>query len=137
MYKQHRKKQRLRWKKSWNGYLAACLLGVPMLVHSAAHGQERLSEETIAHHLQSLPGWSRQGETLHCTYAFADFVAAIAFVNTLVEPAEALAHHPDLAIAYNRVSITLSTHDAGGLTALDFALAEAIAQMAAPTTCLP
>ena len=52
-----------------------------------------------------------------------------AFVNALVDPAEALGHHPDIVITYNRVALTLTTHDAGGLTELDFQLAEAISQL--------
>ncbi|MBE9100280.1 4a-hydroxytetrahydrobiopterin dehydratase [filamentous cyanobacterium LEGE 07170] len=106
----------------------------PSIVQAA---EERLSEEAIAQQLQAIPDWSREGDTLLCTYELTDFVDAIAFVNTLVEPAESLGHHPDLMISYNRVMISLTTHDAGGLTALDFALAEAIAQTVAPKTCIP
>lgn len=108
-----------------------------MFTMGTAQAQELLSEEAIAQHFQAIPDWSRDGDVLLCTYELTDFVETIAFVNTLVEPAESLGHHPDLAIAYNRVTLLLTTHDAGGLTSLDFALAEAIAQAAAPQTCTP
>lgn len=89
----------------------------------------RLSETEVSDRLQQLPGWTVHDQQLICTYQFGGFVEAIAFVNRLVDPAEAAGHHPDLLISYNRVTVTLTTHDAGGLTALDFALAEAIAQL--------
>jgi 4a-hydroxytetrahydrobiopterin dehydratase len=60
---------------------------------------------------------------------FTDFAAAVAFVERLVEPADRLGHHPDVAIAYNRLTIQLTTHDAGGVTSLDFALAREIAAL--------
>jgi 4a-hydroxytetrahydrobiopterin dehydratase len=60
---------------------------------------------------------------------FKDFVAAMDFVNKLVEPAEAAGHHPDLAISYNKVTISLTTHDAGGLTEKDFAMAKQISSL--------
>jgi 4a-hydroxytetrahydrobiopterin dehydratase len=60
---------------------------------------------------------------------FKNFVAAIDFVNKLVAPAENAGHHPDISISYNRVSIELSTHDAGGLTEKDFAMADTINQL--------
>ncbi|MEA5418597.1 4a-hydroxytetrahydrobiopterin dehydratase [Spirulina sp. CCNP1310] len=72
------------------------------------------------------PHWQLAGNAIVRELKFKGFVEAIAFVNQLVEPAEAAGHHPDLAISYNRVTITLSTHDAGGLTANDFALAQVI-----------
>ncbi|MEB3273887.1 MAG: 4a-hydroxytetrahydrobiopterin dehydratase [Prochlorothrix sp.] len=78
----------------------------------------------------SLPsGWQVEGKTLTCRRTFPDFIAAIAFINALVEPAEAAGHHPDLAISYNKVSITLTTHDAGGLTQKDFDLAQVLSQL--------
>ncbi|WP_017299406.1 4a-hydroxytetrahydrobiopterin dehydratase [Nodosilinea nodulosa] len=88
-----------------------------------------LSDRDIQAHLNQLPGWSLQGKTIICTRTFQDFVAAINFVNQLVEPAEAAGHHPDLQISYNRVVISLSTHDAGGLTEKDFALAKTISTL--------
>ncbi|NJN85106.1 MAG: 4a-hydroxytetrahydrobiopterin dehydratase [Leptolyngbyaceae cyanobacterium SL_7_1] len=87
----------------------------------------RLSPDQVSTALDRVPSWTTDGQTLSCTYRFDNFVESVAFVNRLVEPAEQLAHHPDLTIVYNKVHISLTTHDAGGLTELDFALAEAIA----------
>ncbi len=70
--------------------------------------------------------WSLQGQKLVCLKKFSGFVEAVAFVDKLVEPAEAAAHHPDLEISYNKVTIYLTTHDSGGLTEKDFSLATEI-----------
>ena len=86
----------------------------------------RLDDIAIAHKLQSLPGWSRSGDSITRTFTFAGFPDAVAFVNRLVEPAEQMEHHPDVDIRYNRVIIHLSTHDQGGLTEFDFRLAALI-----------
>ncbi|MEM7650333.1 MAG: 4a-hydroxytetrahydrobiopterin dehydratase [Cyanobacteria bacterium P01_A01_bin.70] len=88
-----------------------------------------LSDVEIQQRLATLPLWTTDGEVLFYEQTFVDFEAAIAFVNTLVAPAETLGHHPDIVITYNRVALTLTTHDAGGLTELDFQLAEAISQL--------
>ncbi len=72
--------------------------------------------------------WSVEGKELKSVWKFKGFVEAIAFVNKMVEPAEAAGHHPDLSISYNKVTVCLSTHDSGGLTHLDFDLAEAISR---------
>ena len=87
-----------------------------------------LDSASITKHLGSLPGWalSDDQKQIHKEFRFKDFIEAMAFVNQLVEPAEAMNHHPDLRIVYNRVSISLSTHDAGGLTEKDMELAKAI-----------
>ncbi|PSN13760.1 4a-hydroxytetrahydrobiopterin dehydratase [filamentous cyanobacterium CCT1] len=74
-------------------------------------------------------GWSRAGDRLITVCQFVDFAAAVAFVQRLVEPADRLGHHPDVVIAYNRLTLSLTTHDAGGLTSLDFALAREIADL--------
>lgn len=75
------------------------------------------------------PEWSRVDNSLVTVCYFADFVTTVDFVNNLVEPAERLGHHPDLAIAYNRLDIRLTTHDAGGITDLDLALAKEISAL--------
>lgn len=85
-----------------------------------------LSDAEIQERANQLEGWTLEGKELRTTRKFKDFVEAIAFVNKLVEPAEAAGHHPDLAISYNKVKITLTTHDAGGLTSKDFDLAKVI-----------
>ncbi|MGF1566727.1 MAG: 4a-hydroxytetrahydrobiopterin dehydratase [Nodosilinea sp.] len=79
--------------------------------------------------LETLPEWSLQGTSLVTMCQFEDFVDTVAFVDQLVAPAEALGHHPDLAIAYNQLTISLTTHDAGGVTELDFNLARDISTL--------
>ena len=89
----------------------------------------RLNEAEIEQRMQTLPAWSTDGETLFYCRTFNNFVEAMEFVNSLVEPAEQLAHHPDIVISYNRVWLQLTTHDAQGLTELDFQLAKIISQL--------
>lgn len=88
-----------------------------------------LTEAEAQLKLSRLTGWILEDKTIKTTRKFKDFVAAVDFVNRLVEPAEAAGHHPDIAISYNRVTISLTTHDAGGLTEKDFALAEALSNL--------
>jgi 4a-hydroxytetrahydrobiopterin dehydratase len=83
----------------------------------------RLDDIAVATKLRGLPGWSRAGDTITRTFTFVGFPQAVDFVQRLVEPAESLNHHPDVDLRYNRVIVTLSTHDQGGLTELDFTLA--------------
>lgn len=85
-----------------------------------------LSDIEIQRRLGALPGWSRQGDALRRTFTFAGFPEALAFAQTLIAPAEAMNHHPDVDIRYNRVIVTLSTHDSGGITENDLVLAERI-----------
>ena len=86
----------------------------------------KLSEDQIAAALDRVPGWKRDGAWLVRRYEHPTFPAAIAFVNRVALVAEALDHHPDIAIAYTKVTLRVSTHDAGGLTENDFALASRI-----------
>jgi 4a-hydroxytetrahydrobiopterin dehydratase len=88
-----------------------------------------LTAAEITTQLASLPDWVLLGNEIQSIRKFKDFVAAIAFVNQLVAPAEAAGHHPDLAISWNKVTINLSTHDAGGLTQKDFDLAKIISSL--------
>jgi 4a-hydroxytetrahydrobiopterin dehydratase len=82
-----------------------------------------LTPAQIDEALRSLPGWTTDGKALRRTYTLPDFPAAVAFVNRLVAPSEELNHHPDITLSYNQVTLSLTTHDAGGLTAKDLALA--------------
>ena len=82
-----------------------------------------LSDAEIAEHLTRIPGWERHGDAIRRTFSFADFKGAMAFVNRVADLAEGIDHHPDIDIRYAKVTLTLSTHDAGGLTARDFDLA--------------
>jgi 4a-hydroxytetrahydrobiopterin dehydratase len=88
-----------------------------------------LTETEIRERVSSLPGWTLKESTLQCTRKFKDFVEAVEFVNKLVEPAESAGHHPDIEISYNKVIISLTTHDAGGLTQKDVDLAGVISQI--------
>lgn len=83
----------------------------------------RLDEPEIARRLAALSGWERRGDEIRRTFVFPDFKASLAFVNRVGELAEAMDHHPDIDIRYSRVTLALTTHDAGGLTARDFDLA--------------
>lgn len=85
-----------------------------------------LSDIAIQRELGSLPGWSRRGDLLTRTYAFRTFPDAIAFVNRVADAAESANHHPDIDIRYSRVTLSLSTHDAGGITQSDLDLAKSI-----------
>jgi 4a-hydroxytetrahydrobiopterin dehydratase len=85
----------------------------------------RLSDGAVTEGLAGLR-WSRDGDTLVTTRTFAGFAAALAWVVEVGDLAEARNHHPDIAIAYDRVSLVLTTHSAGGLTDLDLELAAAI-----------
>ncbi|HLO39545.1 MAG TPA: 4a-hydroxytetrahydrobiopterin dehydratase [Phycisphaerales bacterium] len=80
----------------------------------------KLSTKQIDAALKGLPQWSTTGEAIQRTMQFADFVSAMAFVNRIAQEAEGVQHHPDILIRYNKVTLTLSTHDAGGLTKKDF-----------------
>jgi len=88
-----------------------------------------LTESEIQERANSLSGWTVEGKKLQTTKKFKDFVAAIEYVNKLVEPAESAGHHPDIEISYNKVKVTLTTHDAGGLTQKDFDLAKVISEI--------
>jgi 4a-hydroxytetrahydrobiopterin dehydratase len=88
-----------------------------------------LTEEAIATELASVPGWSRDRGSIARTVTRADFRAAMLFVGAVAYLAEEADHHPDIAISWNKVTLTLSTHSAGGLTAKDFALARRIDEL--------
>ena len=83
----------------------------------------KVTEGRIAAVLTTLPGWLRQGDLIARTYEFADFPAAMKFVNAVATLAEQVQHHPDIDVRWNKVTLALTTHDAGGLTEKDFALA--------------
>lgn len=86
----------------------------------------RLSDQEISSKLDALAGWARVGDAVHKTYEFKDFVRAMGFVQSVGILAERADHHPDIDIRWNKVTLTLSTHSAGGLTDLDFSLAAEI-----------
>ena len=82
-----------------------------------------LSEKDISTRLGAVPSWQIERGELVRRFQFADFRAAMAFVNKVADAAESAQHHPDIDIRYNKVRLALVTHDAGGLTAKDFDLA--------------
>jgi 4a-hydroxytetrahydrobiopterin dehydratase len=82
-----------------------------------------LSEQEAKDRLSRLTGWQIEAGELVKTFSFKDFRGALGFVNRVGEAAEAAGHHPDIDIRYNRVRLSLVTHDAGGLTDKDFGLA--------------
>lgn len=83
----------------------------------------KLTEAEIETHLAKLPGWTYAESALTKTYAFAGFTGSIQFVNLVAIEAEALNHHPDIDIRYNKVHMLLTTHDSGGVTIHDIELA--------------
>jgi 4a-hydroxytetrahydrobiopterin dehydratase len=74
--------------------------------------------------LRTVPGWKKKGTAITRTFEFKDFPGAIRFVKSVAGPAEKAWHHPDIDIRWNKVTLTLTTHDEGGLTKKDFALAK-------------
>lgn len=86
----------------------------------------RLTQEQIEQHLAAVPLWSLQAGKLHRELRFADFSEAFGFMTRVALEAEKLGHHPDWSNVWNRVAITLETHDVGGLSVKDFELAARI-----------
>lgn len=93
---------------------------------SSVDAVDLLSDEQITAALAGLPGWTRSGDSITATVELADFRAAMLYTGAVAYLAETANHHPDIAISWNRVTLTLSTHSAGGLTANDTALAKQI-----------
>lgn len=85
---------------------------------------EKLSEEQIQDELAQAPDWAEVSGAIQRTYQFSDFKASMAFVEALAEYAERVQHHPDILIRYNKVTVSVNSHDAGGITEKDFALAQ-------------
>jgi 4a-hydroxytetrahydrobiopterin dehydratase len=83
----------------------------------------RLTPKQIKAALPSVPKWEKKGSAISRTFQFKDFVVAMKFVNAVARAAEKAGHHPDIDIRWNKVKLLLTTHDAGGLTEKDFALA--------------
>ena len=88
-----------------------------------------LSEDEIGTELASLPAWTRAGDSITCRVTLADFRAALLYAGAVAYLAERANHHPDVLIQWNKVTLTLSTHSAGGLTAADFSLARQISAL--------
>lgn len=85
-----------------------------------------LSEDQVRQRLAQLRGWERSGGEIRKVYPFASFAEGMAFANRVAALADVLDHHPDMLIQYRQVTLTLTSHDAGGLTERDFRLARRI-----------
>lgn len=88
--------------------------------------RQRLTDAEVEAALAGLPGWRRDGDRIRRDFQFADFVAALGFIAQVGALAERVDHHPELTNVYDRVTIALSTHDSGGITLMDTALAAEI-----------
>jgi len=88
--------------------------------------RQKLSDLEIQRALGGLPGWSRRGDVLTKTFTFERFADGIAFINRVAKSADEMNHHPDIDVRYTKITIALSTHDAGGITQSDLQLAERI-----------
>lgn len=82
-----------------------------------------IATKEINQHLKTVPDWQKRGHTILRTFEFAGFLHSIAFVDRIAKRAQKLNHHPDIDIRFNKVTLTLTTHDEGGLTGKDFAMA--------------
>ena len=85
---------------------------------------KKLADVQINSALAPVPNWQRNGDVISRTFQFKDFPAAIKFTDAVAELAEEAWHHPDIDIRWNKVTLALTTHDAGGLTEKDFELAK-------------
>ena len=92
----------------------------------------KLTDEELEAFLSNTEGWTSQGDAIVKDFAFSGFRAAIAFVNRVAEQADAARHHPDIEVHYDHVRISLSTHDAGGVSEKDVAAAAGIDADAGP-----
>ena len=93
--------------------------------------RQKLSDADIQTRLSSMPGWSVADGKLHREYAFKDFVRAFGFMASAALVAESMNHHPEWFNVYSTVRVDLATHDAGGITELDFTLAGKMEELAA------
>jgi 4a-hydroxytetrahydrobiopterin dehydratase len=82
-----------------------------------------LHSKEIKLHLQAVPNWSKRAQTILRTFKFEDFLKGIDFVNRIARRAQKINHHPDIDIRFDKVTLTLTTHDEGGITEKDFCLA--------------
>lgn len=89
----------------------------------------RLTKREVKKGLSRVSGWRLRGKEISKTNTFEDFVQAMRFVNRVAKRAESMNHHPDMLIQYNRVRLSLTTHDEGGLTKKDFKLARKINEL--------
>ena len=89
-----------------------------------------LTDSQIKDEIRNLPGWQQKGKSIQRTFDFPDFTAAMRFVNQVAEAAEQANHHPDIDIRYNKVLMSLESHDSGGVTERDVRMAGKINRIA-------
>ena len=89
----------------------------------------KLNQQEIVDQLSGIPAWQLNGEEIVRLFQFKNFVESMRFVNKVAELAEVAQHHPDIQINWNKVTLSLTTHDSGGLTQNDFDLAEQIDEL--------
>jgi 4a-hydroxytetrahydrobiopterin dehydratase len=89
-------------------------------------GEMPLSDQEIDARLSEHPGWEQEGQAITKSFKREDFVGSVNFLDSIVEPAEGMNHHPDIEISWDTVKVSLSTHSEGGVTANDFELAAKI-----------
>ncbi len=89
-----------------------------------------LEDADVDSRLADLDGWTREGDAITKTFERGDFVGSVKFVDSLVDPAEAMIHHPDLEISWDKVKVKITNHAEGGLTPNDFDLAAKIDALA-------
>ncbi len=89
-----------------------------------------MDDAEVETRLGELDGWERSGDAISKEFELGDFIGSVGFVRKIVEPAEEMGHHPDLAISWDKVEVTITTHSEGGLTANDFELAKRIDELA-------
>lgn len=89
----------------------------------------RLGERAVRKALEGLPGWRLAGRRIVRTVRYEGFMPGVELLNEIARLAEQMNHHPDVTVSYGRMRISLTTHDAGGLTELDLKLAERIEEV--------
>ena|SRR5688572_10987274 len=88
--------------------------------------RRKLSEQEVSVQLAGLNGWAAEDDKLKKSYKFADFAESLRFVNRVGELADAADHHPDIKFGWGYAELEITTHDRGGVTDVDVALARAI-----------
>ena len=95
---------------------------------------EKFTDQQIQAELARCPDWAEVSGAIQRTFQFPDFKASMAFVQALADYAERVQHHPDILVRYDKVTVSVNTHDAGGITAKDFDLAEEADKLAEQNT---
>jgi 4a-hydroxytetrahydrobiopterin dehydratase len=91
-----------------------------------------LNTKQIRLHLQAVPNWSKRAQTILRIFKFEGFLKGIDFVNRIAAKTQKMNHHPDIDIRFDQVTLTLTTHDEGGITEKDFTLAQQCDEVFAP-----